>query len=177
MTVVDGSGLRLRLPVADDEHAARTAHEELQAEDFTFCLGLDACSSWAEYLTGLDAFRRGEHLPQGFVPSTFLFADVDGVVVGRTSIRHELNEFLEHEGGHIGYAVRPGYRRRGYATAILRQSLEVAHDVGLRDVLVCCDDDNVGSSAVIESCGGVLDSIVESSASATPTRRYWIRNV
>ena len=63
-----------------------------------------------------------------------------------------------HEGGHIGYAVRPAHRRRGYATEILRQSLIVARAVGVDGVLVTCDDDNVGSAAVIERCGGVLES-------------------
>ena len=43
-------------------------------------------------------------MPDGLVPATFLVADVDGVLVGRTSIRHELDEFLAREGGHIGYA-------------------------------------------------------------------------
>ena len=62
----------------------------------------------------------------GHVPSTFLVADVGGVIVGRTSIRHELNEFLAREGGHIGYGVLAEHRRRGYATEILRHSLVVA---------------------------------------------------
>jgi predicted acetyltransferase len=49
------------------------------------------------------------------VSSTFLLAEVDGDIVGRVSIRHELNAYLPSVGGHIGYAVRPAYRRRGYA--------------------------------------------------------------
>ena len=64
------------------------------------------------------------------------------------------------QGGHIGYAVRPAHRRRGYATEILRQSLIIARAVGVDRVLVTCDDTNVGSSAVIEACGGVLDDVV-----------------
>jgi predicted acetyltransferase len=47
------------------------------------------------------------------VPSTFLVAEVGGALVARTSIRHELNEHLAALGGHIGYGVRPGHRRRG----------------------------------------------------------------
>ncbi len=42
-----------------------------------------------------------------WVESTWLLGEVDGAVVGRSSIRFELNDFLLAEGGHIGYAVRP----------------------------------------------------------------------
>jgi predicted acetyltransferase len=50
--------------------------------------------------------------------------------------------------------VRPGFRRRGYATAILGQSLAVASSIGLERVLVTCDDDNVGSAKVATFAAG-----------------------
>ena len=107
-----------------------------------------------------------------WVESTWLLADVDGAVVGRSSIRFELNDFLLAQGGHIGYAVRPGHRRHGYATEILRQSLVVAHAGGVQEVLVTCDDDNVGSVKAIEANGGVLENVVD--VGGVPVRRYWI---
>ncbi len=77
-------------------------------------------------------------------------------------------------GGHIGYVVVPEYRRQGYATEILRQSLEMARTLGLKRVLVTADDDNVGSIRTIEKNGGVLESIVAGPDGVTPKRRYWI---
>lgn len=99
---------------------------------------------WPTYLAALEAHRRGVDLPAGRVPDTFLVADVGGEIVGRASIRHELNEFLAGEGGHIGFGVLAERRRRGYGTEILRQSLVIARAVAIDRVLVTCDDENLG---------------------------------
>ena len=49
----------------------------------------------------------------------------------------------------------------------------IARAAGVDRVLVTCDQDNVGSRAVIESSGGVLDSIV-TVAGKRPVLRFWI---
>lgn len=159
----------------DDEDAFRAAHKEMVAEGFhNFALGLEPGMSWGDYLQALANRRAGIDLPDGIVPETFLVAEVDGVIVGRTSVRHRLNDFLLREGGHIGYAVLAEHRRRGYATQILRQSLVVARAIGIDRVLVTCDDDNLGSRAVIEACGGRLDSDTGDAPGTSAKRRYWI---
>jgi predicted acetyltransferase len=144
----------------------------MAGEGFTFGLGYTG-QPFAEYVELLDGCRHGIGLPPRWVPSTFLVADVDGVLVGRSSIRHELNDFLASEGGHIGYGVLPAHRRRGYATEILRQSLVIARSHGIGGVLVTCDDDNVASAAAIERNGGVLESHITGEAGHR-MRRYWI---
>ena len=167
--------LRLRPLRPDDEAAFRAGHEEMAAaDDFPFGLGLEPGLPWAQYLRILADNRAGVNLPDGHVPSTFLVADVDGQIVGRVSIRHELNDYLRAEGGHIGYGVLPAYRRRGYATEILRQALIVARSLGIDRVLVTCDDDNLASIKAIESCGGKLDSVLPAEPGIPAFRRYWI---
>jgi predicted acetyltransferase len=165
--------LVLRPVTVQDEARVLAAHEAMAAEDFAFALAFDGVPTFSDYVAGLARIQRGEPPLGRFVASTFLLAEVDGELVGRSSIRHELNDFLRHEGGHIGYCVLPPHRRRGYATEILRQSLEVAHGHGIDPVLVTCDDDNVGSATVIERAGGILeDTVVNESGGLT--RRYWI---
>jgi predicted acetyltransferase len=131
--------------------------------------------SFRRYLEVLAERERGENLPANYVPSTFLFAFAGTRIVGRVTIRHALNPFLERFGGHIGYAVVPEFRRQGYATEILRQSVQIARQkLGLTRVLVTCDDDNIGSIKTIEKNGGVLESIVTGPDVNKPKRRYWI---
>jgi predicted acetyltransferase len=168
--------LRLRPLRVDDEAVVRVAQRELAADGFNFVFGPPAGQSWADYLTELEDQRRGRRVPAGRVESTFLVADVGGEVVGRSSLRHDLNEQLRLDGGHVGYGVRPAHRRRGYATEILRQSLVILRAIGVDRVLVTCDDDNIGSAAVIERCGGVLEDVVPASSTRNgkPIRRYWI---
>lgn len=167
--------LRLRPPRPEDEAAFRAAHRTLaEHDDFAFGLWFDEKTNFRQYLDLLDRCRRAVEVPPGMVPSTFLVADVDGEIVGRSSIRHQLNTFLAHEGGHIGYAVLPDYRRQGHATEILRQSLVVARALGVDRVLVTCDDANVASALTIERNGGVLESIISDTRSGEPLRRYWI---
>ncbi|HUD35845.1 MAG TPA: GNAT family N-acetyltransferase [Streptosporangiaceae bacterium] len=166
--------LRLRPLRADDEAAFRAGHAAMAAEGHVFGLGYSADMAWDVYLKAREDHRAGRGVRGRFVPSTFLVAEVNGEIVGRTSIRHQLNEFLLREGGHIGYSVLPAHRRRGYATEILRQSLIIARSIGIDRVLVTCDNDNAGSIKAIEANGGKLDSVIVLETFPAGVRRYWI---
>ena len=171
--ISDQPPMLLRPLGISDEKAARQAHRELAQDAFDFLLDLKRGEPWPAYLARLERLRLGVEVPKGWVPATFLVTEVDGQIVGRVSIRHHLNAYLSEVAGHIGIGVRPDFRRRGYATAILRQCLSVAQATGLARVLVTCDANNVGSINVIQSCGGVLEDVAAARRSEHKCR-FWV---
>ena len=167
--------LVLRVPTQSEEAEVLRAHRATSPSARNFLHYYEEGMPFRRYLEVLAERERGENLPANQVPSTFLFAFDGTRIVGRASIRHALNPYLERFGGHIGYVVVPEYRRQGYATAILWQALQIARQkLGLTRVLVTCDDDNVGSIRTIEKNGGLLESVVTGPEDAKPKRRYWI---
>ncbi len=108
------------------------------------------------FVDRLNGFSKGKDLPEGYVPYTVLWL-VDGVeFIGTLTIRHTLNEKLEHVGGHIGYDIRPAKRGRGYGKEILRLGLKRAKGIGINNVLITCDLENIPSKKIIEANGGIL---------------------
>ena len=158
----------------NDREQATYAHRELALEGFNFLLNsFDENEPWAIFIERVNSVKRAQDLPVGYVPATFLVAEEKGQIVGRVSIRHELNEYLQQRGGHIGFGIRPEFRGRGFATEILLEALEIASGLGIEKVLVTCDDTNIASSRVIEKCGGVLENVVDLE-NVEKFRRYWI---
>ena len=94
--------------------------------------------------------------PEFLVPDTELWWVEGDEFLGRIAVRHRLTPALFERGGHIGYDVRPTARRRGHATAMLREALKVAADLSIERALITCHVTNIGSRRVIELNGGVL---------------------
>ncbi len=171
------SDLTLRWPREDEEEEFLRAHRVTSPDVPSFLHYYTEGMPFRRYLEVLAEAEQGINLPSAqHVPSTLFFAFVGVRIVGRASIRHSLNEHLARVGGHIGYVVVPEFRRQGYATTILRLSLQVARDKcrGASRVLVTCDDDNLGSIRTIEKNGGILENIVSGPDLDKPKRRYWI---
>ncbi len=166
--------MKLRTLSAPDLHEALRAQEELAADGFDFLLGYDPDAGWDRFLEDVEGIRQGRHLPEGYVPATFLVAEDGGELVGRVSIRHHLNPHLRSVGGHIGYAVRPRFRRRGYARQILELALVEAARLGIGQVMLTCDAGNLASKATIERCGGIQETSRPGDPVAEGTLRYWI---
>ncbi|MGX5839400.1 GNAT family N-acetyltransferase [Mesorhizobium sp. ArgA1] len=82
----------------------------------------------------------------------------DGEVAGSIGFRWQTgtSALPSHVLGHIGYAVVPWKRRRGYATEALRLMLDEARAVGLEFVEITAKPHNPASHKVILANGGRL---------------------
>ena len=126
------------------------------------------------FLAQLAACTRGEGIPAGFVPHSTFWLVHEGAVVAVSNLRHSLTDKLRHDGGNIGYGVRPSARGRGFAKEILRRTLLPARELGLSEVLVICEKNNVASARTILANGGVLDSEEFLAKDSETIQRYWI---
>ena len=105
--------------------------------------------------------------------TTYWLVRPDGTILGQAGLRHRLTPALEDFGGHIGYAIRPSARGKGYGTKMLAMALDEARDMGLPRVLITCDPANIASVRVIQKNGGVVAS-KSVAYTGRMTSRYWI---
>lgn len=114
---------------------------------------------YADWLRHLSNNSNPETARKDWVTANTFFAvrDSDGKLIGIIDVRHSIdNEFLTQYGGHIGYAVRPSERQKGYAAEMLNLALEYAKEIGLNKVMLGCYADNLASKKTIIKCGGKL---------------------
>jgi len=127
--------------------------------------------SYAAWLE--DTLRMETQAPDNWVTAhTYFWMDPQGTVIGAVNLRHTLNEHLLRCGGHIGYGVRPGFRRQGHAAAMLAATLPYARALGITRALVTCDKSNIASARTIRKCGGVLENEIVDDGIIK--QRYWI---
>lgn len=112
-----------------------------------------------------------------WVPSLtyFYVREEDDKIVGMMNIRLAENDFIKAEAGHIGYCIRPTERRKHYATRMLAEGVRVCKILHIHDIVVSCDNDNVGSAKTIMNNGGVLDAEFYSERFNSTIQRYIIK--
>ena len=175
--MVDCQRLRLAEPAVELRPAYLALLDEL---DDTNCahftvrrVGPDP-AEFESFVRGLRNESRGVGLPAGYVPQTTFWLMCGDDIVGEVRIRHTLTSFLENFGGHIGYAIRPSERRKGYGTVQLKLALVKAREIGLRRALVTCNPRNIGSARIIEKNGGIRDTDGVHPDTGEANSRYWI---
>lgn len=125
---------------------------------------------WLETVTSIVSDKLSR---EGVHASTFFtIREYDGKIVGSIQLRHSLTEELECYGGHIGYAIRPTERKKGYGKTQLNMVLEKAKQMHIKRVMISCDSDNEASAKTIMSCGGVQEC--ETEFRGVPLHIYWI---
>ena len=146
-------------------------------EGFDGCAKLESVNSYEEWIDFEN--RLLKEYGESYVPSTVCLAvkKNDNKLVGIIDYRHELSDFLFNYGGNIGYTVSPTERRKGYGKEMLRLMLNRCKEEGKTRLLLTCDKDNIASSKIIESNGGILDNEVIDNVNLGKSgiiKRYWI---
>lgn len=94
-------------------------------------------------------------------------------LVGFLGITLSLDEVFYNVGGHIGIGISPNNRRKHYAKDALLLALDKCYQWEMDKILVICNETNMPSRLLIESCGGVFEN--EYSLQNDVYRRYWFK--
>lgn len=168
----------LILPIKEHEFKANDFKKEFfdYGEKVINGSGLLDQLEYKEWLEHTEKYRRKETAGHDWVPSTTFFAvrKEDEKIIGVIDVRHHIQHpFLLEYGGHIGYAVRPTERCKGYVSKMLELALEYAKEIGLDRVMLGCYSDNAGSIKAIQKNGGKLMQ-EKLYSDGKPMHIYWI---
>lgn len=97
----------------------------------------------------------------------FLFDDeIKDDIIGWIQIRHKISLIkisteIKIEMWHIWYWIAPKFRKKGYATKMLKLALDKIKELWLDidKVLITCDVDNIASAKVIENNGWIFEKV------------------
>ncbi len=113
-------------------------------------------------------FSKGNNLPDGYVPETFMFLWKNDEIIGQFRIRHFLCESLRVGAGHIGYFIKKEFRGKGYAKEGLRLTLDIARTMIPEDeIYLRVDKGNTASLKVMLHNGGYIEH--------EDARKYYVR--
>lgn len=122
---------------------------------------LDKTESYEEWLESVTNNMSVDTVnPAWVVTDTFFAVDENDRIVGIIDLRHTINDFLK-DFGNSGYSVRPSERRKGYATEMLKQLLDVARSAGLKEIHLSVERSNAPSVRTIVKNGGVYERSFE----------------
>ena len=102
-----------------------------------------------------------------------LIRENDNKIIGTINVRWNLNEQMLRFGGHIGYGIRPTERRKGYNKINLYLGMIEAKKVGLENVMLDCDVNNLGSDRTLKALGGNLERTEIDPSDGVLTNVYW----
>lgn len=154
------SNFKVVSPSADFERSYCAYIKELGGKErYPFVMDFPH-QPFAVLLSRLEELAAGINVPEGAVANqTYWLIEADELLAV-ANLRPQLSTEIANIGGHIGIGVRPSARGRGCSKILLTALLGKAAEQGLQQVGVHCYNDNTVSKAMIEACGGQLDSTV-----------------
>lgn len=135
-------------------------------DGYTFEEALDRCLKMED-----EEYAKSVGRCQG---KTFLLIrENDNKIVGTINVRWNLSKEMLQFGGHIGYGIRPTERRKGYNKINLYLGMIEAKKVGLDNVMLDCDVNNLGSDKTLKALGGKLERTEIDPSDGILTNVYW----
>ncbi len=135
-------------------------------DGYTFEEALDRCLRMED-----EEYAKSVGRCQG---KTFLLIrENDNKIVGTINVRWNLSKEMLQFGGHIGYGIRPTERRKGYNKINLYLGMIEAKKVGLDNVMLDCDVNNLGSDKTLKALGGKLERTEIDPFDGILTNVYW----
>ena len=108
-------------------------------------------------LPELISYEHPVNMPDWFVPETRYYLWDKGQLVGEFRIRHYLTEALKNGAGHIGYSILKDARGKGYGTAGLKLTVEIAKTIIPEDeIYLRVNKDNIASQKVMLKNGAYI---------------------
>lgn len=131
---------------------------------------------FSKYVQSLIDETRGINLPKHHAPCNhYWLIDSEKTILGAIRVRHHIDkDFISSEAGHLGYDIAPSFRAKGYGKLMLSLALSKALELGIKQVLVVAQEDNLASRAIIEANNGKLEKVVQGRVFLTRLARYWI---
>ena len=133
--------------------------QEIPKNENGFMNNCNGCSyeEYSEWLIQSENMANGIGLEDWLVSQNVYWLYVDGNPVGMGKLRHRLNEKLREDGGHIGYAIAPAYRNRGYGKILLKLLIDETKKMGISRILITVQNDNIASIQVALNNGGIIE--------------------
>lgn len=131
--------------------------------------------SFEDWINDLEKNKHEENLPESYSPQTLYLAIDNNEIVGAIGIRWKRVPILMTFGGLIGYSIRPSKRGNGYASKMLKLTLDKLKNTNVENILITCKDFNIASKKVIEKNGGILENTYSNVDDGYTYLRYWIK--
>lgn len=129
--------------------------------------------NFSDFLKLVEEKKKG--INNNGLKEIYYFAIEKNKIIGHGSIR--LNPEVDEKVniyGHIMYGVVPSKRKKGYGTLICKLLIEKAKELGIENIIISCNDNNLASSLIIQKNNGeLIEKVID--AEGTLINRYKIK--
>lgn len=136
--------------------------QEIPKDENGFINGVNgmSCEEFKAWLIDQNENSCKTEIEDGWkVPQTTFWLYADGNPVGVGKIRHFLTDKLRQAGGHIGYAIAPAERGKGFGKQLLKALLVEAKKLGIDRALITVQNGNIASVKVALANGGIIEKV------------------